>query len=191
MMSKTIILVQPEIPENTGFIARLCSNYNYNLRVVEPEFNLSECRDTAASAQDVLNNAEIFSSLEQSIEDLDFVVGTKPGRGVSVSEFQPRENTSIVLGREGSGLSNEELEKCDAVVHLDVPGYSSLNLSHAAGIIMHSFTDHEKGKNFEGRRNYLENLVGDNVISELLMRGSPTEDEFDRLIGKLKNFKKD
>lgn len=188
-MTKTIVLVEPQIPENTGFIARLCSNYNYQLRLVSPEFNLSKCRDTAASAQDILEDAEIFEDFEECIADLDFVVGTKPGKGISTSNFQPRDNTSIVLGREDSGLSNEELDKCDATVHLDTPGYSSLNLSHAAGILMHSFTEREEQSNLEGRSGYLKELVGDNVVSELLLRGSPTEDEFDRLIGKIKQIK--
>jgi len=184
---KTIILVEPQVPENTGFIARLCSNYNYELRVVSPEFNLSESRDTAVNAQDKLDGADIFETLGDAISDLDFVVGTKPGRGISVGDFQPRKNTSIVLGREDSGLSNEELERCDAVVHLDVPGYSSLNLSHAAGILMHEFTVNAEGENLEGRKEYLKEEVGDNILSELIMRGSPTEKEFDRLMGVMKD----
>lgn len=191
-MPRSIVLVEPQIPENTGFIARLCSNYNYNLRLVNPEFNLSECRDTAVSAQDVIEKAEIFQSFEEGISDLDFVVGTKPKRGIAVEEFQPRENTSIVLGREDSGLSNEELDMCDAVVHLNVPGYSSLNLSHAAGILMHSFTRRKEWEGLkEGQTNYLKELVGDNIISDILLRGSPTGKEFERLVGEIKDLKED
>ncbi|MFQ3308651.1 MAG: tRNA/rRNA methyltransferase [Candidatus Nanohaloarchaea archaeon] len=189
-MTKAVVLIEPQIPENTGFIARLCSNYEYELRLVNPEFNLSECRDTAVNAQKVLEDATIFESLDKGIEDLDFVVGTKPGRGTSVDEFQPRENTSIVFGREDSGLSNEELEKCDAVIHLNVPGYSSLNLSHAAGIMMYSFTFREEGKNLDsGQIGFLKKLVGDNLISDLILRGSPTKEEFERVVGEIKKLK--
>lgn len=189
-MSKAIVLVEPQIPENTGFIARLCSNYDYDLRLVNPEFNLSECRDTAVNAQNVIEEAEIFQGFEQSVSDLDFVVGTKPDRGVAVEDFQPRDNTSIVLGREDSGLSNDELDMCDAVVHLNVPGYSSLNLSHAAGILMHSFTRRKDGLNLnEGQIKYMKKLVGDNIILEMLLRGSPTGKEFERLVGEIKDLK--
>ncbi len=186
---EAVILVEPQIPENTGFIARLCSNYDTELRIVNSEFNLSESRDTAANAQNVLDEAEIFEKLGNAIEDLDFVVGTKPGRASSLEDFQPRENTSLVLGREDSGLSNEELEICDAVVHIDTPGYSSMNLSHAAAVLMHGFTEEGEGENIGGRTEYLKDLVGDNIISELILRGSPTEEEFDRLIGELQDFK--
>lgn len=189
-MTKAVVLIEPQIPENTGFIARLCSNYEYELRLVNPEFNLSECRHTAVNAQKVLEDATIFESLDKGIEDLDFVVGTKPGRGTSVDDFQPRENTSIVFGREDSGLSNEELEKCDAVIHLNVPGYSSLNLSHAAGIMMYSFTFREEGKNLDsGQIGFLKKLVGDNLISDLILRGSPTKEEFERVVGEIKKLK--
>lgn len=186
---EAVILVEPQIPENTGFIARLCSNYDAEMRIVNPEFNLSESRDTAANAQNVLDEAEIFEKLDKAIEDLDFVVGTKPGRGTSLESFRPRNNTSLMLGREDSGLSNEELELCDAVVHIDTPGYSSMNLSHAAAVLMHGFTENSEDKNIAGRSDYLKELVGDNIISELILRGSPTEEEFDRLIGELQEFK--
>jgi tRNA/rRNA methyltransferase len=186
---EAVILVEPQIPENTGFIARLCSNYNAEMRIVNSEFNLSESRDTAANAQNVLDEAEIFEKLENAVEDLDFVVGTKPGCGTGLQNFQPRSNTSLVLGREDSGLSNEELEICDAVVHIDTPGYSSMNLSHAAAVLMHEFAEESEGENIGGRSEYLKDLVGDNIISELILRGSPTEKEFDRLIGELQRFK--
>lgn len=185
---EAVVLVGPQIPENTGFIARLCSNYNCEMRLVRPEFNLSESRDTAVNAQNVLDETEIFEELEDALDDLDFVVGTKPGRGAIIESFQPRENTSLVLGREDSGLSNEELELCDAVVHIDTPGYSSMNLSHAAAVLMHEFSEESEGENIGGRTEYLKELVGDNIISELILRGSPTEEEFDRLIGELQKF---
>ncbi len=185
---EAVIIMEPQIPENTGFIARLCSNYNCEMRIVNPEFNLSKSRDTAVSAQNVLDEAEIFDSLEDALDELDFVIGTKPGRGTSLESFQPRENTSLLLGREDSGLSNEELDLCDAVVHIDTPGYSSMNLSHAAAVLMHSFSNRSKDENIAGRTEYLKELVGDNIISELILRGSPTEQEFDRLIGELQNF---
>lgn len=97
---RSIILVEPETPENTGFIARLCENFDFDLRVVRPQFNLSEARGTANNAQEKLRNTKIFDDLEEAVNDLDFVVGTKPGEGTSCKKFNFRENTSIMLGRE-------------------------------------------------------------------------------------------
>ena len=178
-----IVLVEPEVPENTGFIARLCENFNFDLRIVRPEFNLSEARGTANNAQEKLRNTEIFDDLEEAVNDLDFVVGTKPGKGVSSDEFSFRENTSIVLGRESSGLSNSELELCDALVHIK-SDYSSLNLSHAASVLMYeAYQPENKAVNNE-RLEFLEKEYGEKV-RELISRASPTDEEIDRLLGDL------
>ncbi len=47
---RAVILVEPEKPENTGFIARLCENFEFELRIVNPQFNLSKARKTANNA---------------------------------------------------------------------------------------------------------------------------------------------
>ena len=178
-----IILVEPEVPENTGFIARLCENFKFDLRLVRPQFNLSEARGTANNAQEKLRNTEIFDNLEEAVSDLDLVVGTKPGKGTSSKEFSFRENTSIMLGRESSGLTNSELELCDAVVHIS-SDYSSLNLSHAASVLMYeAYQPENKAVNTE-RLDFLENQYG-SKLKELVGRSSPTDEEIDKLLGEL------
>lgn len=178
---RSIVLVEPEIPENTGFISRLCSNFDFKLRLVQPKFNLSECRSTAQNSQEVLRNAKIFDSFEEAIEDLDFVIGTKPSRGLSCKEFEFRDNTSIVLGRESSGLTNSELERCDAVIHIDASGYSSLNLSHAAGILMHQASDSKKKNVDSNRLEVIEDKSG-TKLKDIVARASPTDSELDRIL---------
>lgn len=184
----SIILVEPEIPENTGFIARLADNYNAELRIVNPEFQLEEARKTATNAQEKLRNARIYDTVDEAIEELDQVIGTKPGRGLPVKQFEPREDTSIMIGRESSGLSNEELDKCDAVVHIDTPGYSSLNQSHATAVILHQLSGTEGRSLGDGQKKTLEKFLGDGKLKELILRGSPEEKEFDRMMGELKDL---
>lgn len=185
---KSIILVEPEIPENTGFIARLADNYDAELRIVNPEFQLEEARKTATNAQEKLRNARIYDTVDEAVEGLDQVVGTKPGRGLSVKEFEPRENTSVMIGRESSGLSNEELDKCDSVLHIDTPGYSSLNQSHATAIVLHQLSEPEERSLDAEQKKIIERFLGDGKLKELILRGSPTEKEFDRMMGELKNL---
>jgi len=188
-----VILMEPEIAENTGFIARLCDNFDYGIRLVNPDFNLEECRKTASNSQQILRDAQIFSTLEDAIEDLEFVIGTKPGRGSSLSSFDVNGFESIVLGRESRGLSNSELDLCDAVVHIETGGFDSLNLSHAASVLMHSFYSRGLGKNVSGlsekQKGFLEDSLGSNsLLKELILRGNPTSREFDRLVGELKDI---
>lgn len=186
----TAILVEPEIPENTGFIARLAANFDFSLRIVNPEFNLEEARKTAKNAQGKLRNTQIFDSVEHAVEDLDFVVGTKPGRGKPLENMKAKENTSIMIGRESSGLSNKELSLCDAVVHIETSGYNSLNQSHAAGILFHHFqsleSEGEKGIT-KGQINKLKQLIPESAL-EALLGSNPGEKEAGRIIGDLKDF---
>ncbi|MFB6099651.1 MAG: RNA methyltransferase [Candidatus Nanohalobium sp.] len=180
-----LVLVEPEQPENTGFIARLCENFDADLRIVNPGFNLSEARKTANNAQEKIREARIYESFQEAIEDLEHVVGTKPGRGSPLKQFKPRENTSLVIGRESSGLTNEELEKCDATVHIETGEYDSVNQSHAAAILMHSFYTHEEGEAGVGKLEAIQKDVGENTM-ELLKRSSPTEEEVRAVIAEVK-----
>ena len=181
-----VILVEPEIPENTGFIARLAANFDAGIRIVKPEFNLSEARKTANDCQEKLRNAEIYQTLEKAVEDLDYVVGTKPGKGIKLKEFTPRENTSLVIGRESNGLSNQELKLCDTVFHIQTGEYSSINQSHAAAILMHSMNTREEAETNIDQLKALEDNVGEKTI-ELLKRASPTKQELNAVIGEIKS----
>lgn len=184
---KAVIVIEPEIPENTGFIARLCENFGFELRLVNPGFNLKEARKTASKAQKKLEKARIFDEIEESIEDLDYVVGTKPGRGTSLNNFQPRGNTSLMIGRESSGLTNDELDLCDATVHIETEDYSSINQSHAAAILMNSFSKNSENKGItSGQKQVLDEIIQNEVLKDLVLRSNPAEDEVNHLIGQLK-----
>lgn len=181
-----VVIVEPEIPENTGFIARLASNFEADLRIVNPRFNLSKARETANKSQEKIREAEIFDSFNNTIKDLDYVVGTKPGRGTALNEFKARENISLVVGRESSGLSNDELEMCDAVVHIETGEYSSINLSHAASIIMHKcYTVEDKYAEVD-ILDTLDDAVGEKTL-ELLKRASPTEKEAEAAVAEIRS----
>lgn len=181
---RAVILVEPEKPENTGFIARLCENFEFELRIVNPQFNLSKARKTANNAQEKLRNTKIFDTTKASTKDLEYIIGTKPGKGISSKKFTFRSNTSIMLGRESSGLTKEELKLCDSVVHIP-SSYSSLNLSHAASVLMYESYKNGKEQVVDGQRlDYLKEEYGP-YLSKLIGRASPTENELDRLIGEL------
>ncbi len=182
---RNIVLVEPEKPENTGFIARLAYNYDYTLRVVNPDFNLSEARKTAKNAQEILRNAKIFDEVEEAVEDLEYVVGTKPGRGRKLSGFPARRNTSVMIGRESSGLSNNELELCDAVVHIHTPGYQSLNQSHAAAILLYGLRNPDK-PGITGKQKEKLKEVASETVYETLVNANPSKDKVGRIIGDLK-----
>lgn len=186
---RAAIIVRPEIPENTGFIARLCENFGFSLRLVQPGFNLEKARKTASGAQQTLRDAQIYSSVEEAVDDLEYVAGTKPGKGMETRNLQPRQNTSIMIGPESSGLTNQDLELCDTVTHIETRQYNSINQSHAAAIIMHQLQETRKPGINKDQKQYLEKLLGDSKIHELILRTNPPQDEISRIIGELEQFK--
>lgn len=181
---RKVVVVEPEKPGNLGFIARLCANFDFGLRVVKPDFNLEKSRKTASRAQEVLRNVEIFETVEDAVEDLGYVVGTKPGRGQSCKDFSFKENTSIMIGRESKGLSNQELGLCDAVVHISTGEYSSLNQSHAAGILLYEAFELEETGLSPGLKNSLEEEFGDE-LAEVIVEANPSDEKAGRVYRQL------
>jgi len=184
-LDRSVVVVEPEVAENLGFIARLCKNFGYSLRVVNPCFNLSEARSTAANAQDVLRDTKIFGSVSNALDGLNYVIGTKHGRGRKLSGFTGRRDSSVMIGRESSGLSNEELGMCDTVVHIDTPGYSSLNQSHATGIMLYGLRDPDSPGISSGQKEKLKSITSETVYQAIL-NGNPSRDEVGRIIRDLK-----
>ena len=73
------ILVRPQMGENIGSVARGIKNFNIkNLRIVNPRCSWPNQKALATSvgAKDVLKATKIYSSLENSIKDLDIILAS-------------------------------------------------------------------------------------------------------------------
>ena len=146
-----VVLVGTTHPGNIGAAARAIKNMGiFNLALVEPkEFPSDIAIYRSKAAKDILENAEIYESLEDAIAGCKLVVGTSArARSVPWPVFNPRDaaeemrkiskqgNVAIVFGREDRGLTNDELGLCNFHVHIPSdPKYSSLNLSQAVQIL--------------------------------------------------------
>tara|TARA_B100000927_G_scaffold81666_1_gene65438 strand:- start:274 stop:1011 length:738 start_codon:yes stop_codon:yes gene_type:complete len=146
-----VVLVGTTHPGNIGAAARAIKNMGiYNLALVKPkEFPSDIAIYRSKAAKDILENAEIYESLEDAIAGCKLVVGTSArARSVPWPVFNPRDaaeemskiskqgNVAIVFGREDRGLTNDELGLCNFHVHIPSdPKYSSLNLSQAVQIL--------------------------------------------------------
>ena len=149
--SVKVVLVGTTHPGNIGAAARAIKNMGiFNLALVEPkEFPSDIAIYRSKAAKDILENAEIYESLEDAIAGCKLVVGTSArARSVPWPVFNPRDaaeemskiskqgNVAIVFGREDRGLTNDELGLCNFHVHIPSdPKYSSLNLSQAVQIL--------------------------------------------------------
>ena len=162
-MKKTleIVLVNTQLPENLGSVARGMLNFNFErLRIVNPKFSMTNEKiiPVSAGANQVLEKSKIFNSFPEAIKEFNYVIGTtNRTRAIKKKEItfkkmtnliaQPNNFVALVFGPEKSGLDNNHISLCDYVFKIDTnPKFSSLNLSHAVTIICKKIYDVLRGK---------------------------------------------
>jgi tRNA (cytidine/uridine-2'-O-)-methyltransferase len=137
-----VVLVEPEIPPNTGNVGRLCLATGSTLHLVQPfGFRLDD-KQLKRAGLDYWNEVQLrtwksFDELQraQSPEARYFFLTTKSQRAYFDAQFQPRD--FLVFGRETKGLP-ETLLAANAANCLTIPmqGTRSLNLATAVGIVL-------------------------------------------------------
>jgi len=146
-----IVLVNTSHPGNIGAAARAMKNMKLSeLILVEPaDFPHADATARASGADDILQRARICSSLAEAVDGCTLVFGASARlRSLPWPLVEPREMASqvvreaqqspvaIVFGREHSGLTNAELEACNALVHIPCnEAFSSLNIAAAVQVL--------------------------------------------------------
>lgn len=148
----SVTLVAPKGPVNVGHVARLVQNFGVEkLYLVEPKVDLSVASIYASHASEVLDRATV-TTFAKVREEHDLLVATTAVRASKKSNvirqsvgpdrlheiLSSSEASSIVFGRDSTGLTNKEIELCDVTTSIDAsPTYRSLNIGHAAAIILY------------------------------------------------------
>lgn len=139
-----IVLVEPEIPPNTGNIARLCAATRTTLHLIEPlGFRLDE-RTLKRAGMDywhhvdyhIWSNWSAFKERLRADHALWFIESNGPRR-YTEARFGPEDY--LVFGRETAGLPHAWLEQ-DREHWLRIPMFNSnarsLNLSNCAALVL-------------------------------------------------------
>jgi TrmH family RNA methyltransferase len=145
------VLVETSHPGNIGSAARALKTMGLStLRLVSPaHFPDPEATALASGADDVLDTAQVYPTLEAAIADARLVIGSSDRqRGLPLPLLDPREfaeavleaapggQVAVVYGTERTGLTNEELELCQYLVRIPGnPAYGSLNLGAAVQVL--------------------------------------------------------
>jgi len=145
-----IVLVAPTHPGNIGAAARAMRTMGLSdLRLVRPRrFPSAEATERAAGAFDVLDRARIAGDLSEALADCRWAVAaTARPRRLAWVELDPEEAgrelvgraargpVAAVFGRESAGLTNEEVDRCQAVLRIPTaPDFRSLNVAAAIQI---------------------------------------------------------
>ncbi len=144
-----IILVNTTHPGNIGAAARAMKTMGIShLRLIQPKiFPCADATVRAAGADDILANAQLFDSFEESLKDCHLILGTSArerslawptlsAKACAEKAFTFQGKVAIVFGRESAGLTNKELERCHYLIRIPTEStFSSLNVAAAVQIL--------------------------------------------------------
>lgn len=162
MSSPVIILVHPQLVENIGMTARAMANCALDaLRIVAPrdpwplgEVHRQRMMAASSGADSILEKAQIFETLEETMADLHYVYATtaRPNDMVSriltakaaapdmIARIHEGQKIGVLFGPERTGLINEYVSLANAKITIPLnPDFSSLNLAQAVLLVSYEW----------------------------------------------------
>ncbi|MCK5227223.1 MAG: tRNA (cytidine(34)-2'-O)-methyltransferase [Desulfobulbaceae bacterium] len=146
-----IVLVEPEIPPNTGSIARLCGATDSVLHLVKPLGFSTDDRYLKRAGLDYWKHVTIiyWENLEEFLRAQDensiYFLSKKVSRSYTECCFKPGDY--LIFGKETKGLPEEIItlyeDRC-YTIPMSNPNIRSLNLAMAAGIVLYEAIRQQK-----------------------------------------------
>ena len=149
MRAPVIILVNPQMGENIGAVARAMGNFGLSeLRLVAPRDGWPNPRanNVAAGAEHVLAAAKVYPDFASALEGVHLAYATtaRP-RDMEKKMVEPEmaakematyahadQLCAMVFGPERTGMENEDICLCDVIVSIPTsPDYRSLNIAQS------------------------------------------------------------
>lgn len=164
-MDITIIAQEFKWEKNCGALARVMANFGFEKLVfLNPkcDFRGKEAIMHSKHAKALLEKAKTIPTFREALKKYDTVIATTAMLGtdynIARSPLYPdglcrkiKGKTAIIIGREGEGMSNQEIEKCDFVVTIPTSKkYPTMNVSHAAAILLYELSKHSGEKKIGG-----------------------------------------
>ena len=154
MKNIRVVLVEPSVSGNIGFVGRCMKNFDLdNLYIVNPSVDIdNESYRYAMHAENILKSIKTVKTLKDATKNCDIVVGTSavdPHEydllrvSITPKEFAKKisdvlQNIALVFGRESTGLTTDELKSMDFVVRIPTSfEYRAMNVSHATAILFY------------------------------------------------------
>ena len=176
-----IVLVDTIHPGNIGSVARAIKTMGLKrLSLVNPRvFPSSDANALAGNATDILENATLYSSIQDAIKNSTFVYATSArDRSIQwpilnaeqasteiVEQANSEKEISIIFGKEDRGLTNDELELANKLIEIPAnPEYPVLNIAMSVQLILYEIFKASSNDRAREWRDYPE------VNSEQLQR---------------------
>ena len=154
MPAYRVVLISPMHEGNVGAVARAMANFGFSeLFMVDPCAVGDEAYKRAKHAGYILDGATVTATFEDALKDCSLAVGTsgiitegekhfaripETPRAFAEKVKEHEGRIALVFGPEDLGLTQEQLERCDLLVHIpSSDDYPTLNLSHALSIVLY------------------------------------------------------
>ena len=152
-----VILVEPQLGQNIGMVARAMLNSGWSrLRLVKPRDGWPNSEAVAASsgALTVIENAVVYETTAEAVADLQKVYATTARlRDMTNRVLTPKAaapemygfsesglKTGILFGPERTGLTNDDVSLADTIIEVPLnPSFKSLNLSQAVLLVAYEW----------------------------------------------------
>lgn len=144
-MSINIVLMEPEIPQNTGNIARTCAATGSKLHLIRPLGFSLDSKHLKRAGLDYWNLLDVYyyDSFEEFKEKNDsnnfFYATTKSKKSYADMKFN--ENCFLIFGKETKGIPedilNKNKEKIMRIPMIKNENARSLNLSNSVNIVVY------------------------------------------------------
>jgi tRNA/rRNA methyltransferase len=147
----SIILVEPQIPENIGAVVRAMNNMGIQrLILFKPKrYDIKSITKVATvHSTDIIENIKIYDDLGEALGTFQYIVGTTARLGamrralvtpkslaVNLVSITQKNKVAILFGPEDRGLSNDYMRFCHTIVTIPTSRFSSLNLAQAVMVI--------------------------------------------------------
>ncbi|MFL1780343.1 putative TrmJ-related RNA methyltransferase [Candidatus Hepatincolaceae symbiont of Richtersius coronifer] len=170
-----IILVNPQLPENIGMVARAMLNFEIlNLVIINPREKdfMIKAQSASCGAFEKLN-LKVFPKVSQALQEYEILIAfsarvrnlnkeiydlkqlfnhlksiSYTSRSVVKTSKIKHPRIGVLFGQENNGLCNEDVAISNLVVNIDCnPNFSSLNLSQAVGLFCYEYHNFIKEQN--------------------------------------------
>jgi tRNA/rRNA methyltransferase len=148
-----VVLNEPHYPENIGAAVRAAKNMGISRFLVVDPADMDPTRIlrmATCHAEDLVLGIDVHERLEEALKPFQYVVGTTARMGsrrqfvksprqlaMELAPISRKNHVALLFGPEASGLANEHLKYCDALVTIPTAEFSSINLAQAVMIMVY------------------------------------------------------
>ena len=137
-----LCLYQPDIPQNTATLLRLCACLNVRIDIIEPCGFIWSDKRLRRVGMDYLDHVTVFRhpSWSAFINDIGkkrrLILLTRHAK-VAYTDFQFQDGDALLLGRESRGVPSEVVDKATATLGIPMAeGMRSLNVAVAGAMAL-------------------------------------------------------